>query len=401
MKPPNKTPQHTIYILGAGFSQEANVPLQSGILETIRNLNLSNSPASLVDRYLDAWNDASSFLHDIFGSKVEPLLEDVFTLLDETISRKQYCRGYSWKNLETVNKSLNELILYLFYLKQKETSKNTQEFYNSLAAYWIEQWLSQQRTTAESFSIISLNWDCVLDNAFDWCLTKCNGIEAVIDYTCSCTAIPESPKHIFTQDIKHSNFKKIKIMKLHGSTNWWLCPNCGRLYTGLGMQEKVDVKYILGAACPKCKRFMPSFENQEIQSPVLEPFIVTPTFVKKFENPHIQMVWHNAYIELYEAEKVVFIGYSLREADYRLRTLFKRAIRPGTNIEVVLAPCDKPKKKSKKGKAIDGVTGRYSQFFRSSHPLSFFYGGVKTYFKDNVNSVTLQTRIRRLRKLTK
>lgn len=37
----------------------------------------------------------------------------------------------------------------------------------------------------------------------------------------------------------------------------------------------------------------------------------TPTFVKRFDNPHLQMTWHNAFIELVEADKVVFIGYSL------------------------------------------------------------------------------------------
>ena len=132
---------------------------------------------------------------------------------------------------------------------------------------------------------------------------------SLIDYACYCTAIPESEKHIYFQDSKYSNIKKFKLMKLHGSTNWSLCPNCGRVYTGLGMQENIWVKYILGTTCPKCSNFIPSSEGQEIRPPILESFLITPTFVKKFENPHIQMVWHNAYTELCEAERVVFIGY--------------------------------------------------------------------------------------------
>ncbi|HUU20069.1 MAG TPA: hypothetical protein VMW72_23160 [Sedimentisphaerales bacterium] len=400
MKPPSKPFKRTVYVLGAGFSREANVPLQSEILEAIRNLNLSDAPASLVNRYLTAWNNASTFLRNVFGLKTDPLLEDAFTLLDETISQKQYCCGYSWQTLETINKSLNEVILYLFHLKQKGITNNAREFYNSFAAYCLEVFLKSQKSM-EPISIISLNWDCVLDNAFNWCLSKCVNIKTVVDYACYCTAIPESEKRIYFQDSKYSNFKKFKLMKLHGSTNWSLCPNCGRVYTGLGMQENIWIKYILGTTCPKCSNFIPSSEGQEIRPPILESFLITPTFVKKFENPHIQMVWHIAYTELCEAERVVFIGYSLREADYRLRTLFKRAIRAGTDIEVVLAPCDKPKKKYQREKNIDGVTGRYKQFFRSSDPMTFFYGGVKKYFQKNAGSVTLKTRIRRLQRLAK
>ena len=199
MKPPSKSFKRTVYVLGAGFSREANVPLQSEILEAIRNLNLSDAPASLVDRYLTAWNNASTFLRNVFGLKTDPLLEDVFTLLDETIPQKQYCCGYSWQTLETINKSLNEVILYLFHLKQKGITKNAREFYNSFAAYCLGEFLKSQKST-ESISIISLNWDCVLDNAFNWCLLKCEKTKAVIDYACYCTAIPESEKHIYFQD---------------------------------------------------------------------------------------------------------------------------------------------------------------------------------------------------------
>lgn len=398
MKPPGKTFQRTVYILGAGFSKEANIPLQSEILEAIRNLNLSDAPPSLVNRYLNSWSQASSFLDSIFGPKEDPPLEDVFTLLDETISRRQYCRGYSWYDLETVNKALSEVILYLFQLIQQEKNKTSHEFYNILAAFLLEETLKSKQQTPPC-SIISLNWDCVLDNAIDLCIAKCPKVNVAIDYACYCTAIPEISRYAFLQHGEHSDIHKIKVMKLHGSTNWLLCPNCGRLYVGLGAQGDTWVNYILGASCPQCANILSSSENHKLKPPVLEPVLITPTFIKKIENPHIRMVWHNAYINLCEAEKVVFIGYSLREADYRLRTLFKRAIGPNTNIEVVLAPADKPKGKSKE-KQTDGVTGRYRKFFSSSDTI-FYYNGMKEYFKEKIGPANFKTRIKKLQRLTK
>ena len=53
------------------------------------------------------------------------------------------------------------------------------------------------------------------------------------------------------------------------------------------------------------------------------------------------MVWHNAFVELSEAKKIVIIGYSLPDADYLIRTLFKRSISKNVPIEVVLAEKDK------------------------------------------------------------
>ena len=70
--------------------------------------------------------------------------------------------------------------------------------------------------------------------------------------------------------------------------------------------------------------------------------IITPTFLKSLDNLSIKNIWHNAYIELSEANKIVFIGYSFPEADFEMRCLLKKAINNGTIIEVVLHSSDNP-----------------------------------------------------------
>lgn len=49
----------TVYILGAGFSREAKVPLQDEILGSIQDLSLSDAPLALVDAFLDAQHGVS------------------------------------------------------------------------------------------------------------------------------------------------------------------------------------------------------------------------------------------------------------------------------------------------------------------------------------------------------
>ncbi|NBH93930.1 hypothetical protein D1638_15210 [Muribaculaceae bacterium Z1] len=58
-------------------------------------------------------------------------------------------------------------------------------------------------------------------------------------------------------------------------------------------------------------------------------------------NIQIRLIWQNAGIELSEATKVVFIGYSLPAADFEIRQLLSRFIRKDAKIEVVFHPTAK------------------------------------------------------------
>ena len=55
----------------------------------------------------------------------------------------------------------------------------------------------------------------------------------------------------------------------------------------------------------------------------------------------MKLIWQNAGIELSEAAKIVFLGYSLPYADFEIRQLLSRFVRKDAKIEVVLYPnCD-------------------------------------------------------------
>ncbi len=397
MNPTELRPE-TVYILGAGFSYDAGVPLQSEILQHIKDLDLLSAPSVFSEMFAESRGKIISFVNKIFEEVPSPRLEDVFTLIDQNIQRRSYCVGYKWQDLETVRSALLNAIVLLFHTHELQVPPDVQEFYRSVAGYFVEERINAGQKE-HPFSIISLNWDCVLENAIYWFLDQCGGSKVDIDYCCYTTPLEGTTRHTPSINQKAVGLFNTKFIKLHGSVNCVLCPNCNRLYTGLGAPRELVEEYIAGKICPRCCSVMGADGSMELSGPALEPLIVTPTFIKEFNNAHIQMIWHNAYIDLCEAKKVVFVGYSLPEADYHLRTLLKRAIRKDAELKVVLIKKDKPPAHCDKNIREKYAASRYRAFFGSGTQIKFEFGGVKSYFREVVESERLGQRIKCLRRL--
>lgn len=94
----------------------------------------------------------------------------------------------------------------------------------------------------------------------------------------------------------------------------------------------------------------------EINSIKLQSNLLLPTYLKNLSNIQIKLVWQNAAIELSEATRIVFIGYSLPAADFEIRQLLARMIRPDAEIQVVLYP-NTPN--------VEAEAERYRNFFGS------------------------------------
>jgi hypothetical protein len=395
---PTEPNLETVYILGAGFSYGAGVPLQSEILQHIKDSDPLSTPSVFSDMFAESQGRSISFINRIFEEVPNPRLEDVFTLIDQSIQRRSYCVGYNWQELEIVRSALLNAIVMLFHTCESRIQSKMQEFYHSVAGYFVEERVNAGQKR-HPFSIISLNWDCVLENAIYWFLDQCGGNKVDIDYCCYTTPLEGTLRHTPSINQKAVGLFNTKFIKLHGSVNCVLCPNCNRLYTGLGAPRELLEEYIAGKICPRCCRVRSAVGSTALNKPVLEPLIISPTFIKEFNNAHIQMIWHNAYMDLCEAKKVVFIGYSLPEADYHLRTLLKRAIRKDAELVVVLIKKDEPPLHCDKHIREKYAASRYGAFFGSGTNIKFEFGGVKSYFRDVVEPKQLNQRIEWLRKL--
>jgi hypothetical protein len=85
-------------------------------------------------------------------------------------------------------------------------------------------------------------------------------------------------------------------------------------------------------------------------------------------------VWQNAGVELMEAKRLVFVGYSLPNADFEFRQLLSRMVHQDALVEVVLyeGSSDNDKRRFR------AEQDRYRQFF-GKRDLRFFSTGVVDY----------------------
>jgi hypothetical protein len=378
----------TVFVLGAGFSYGANVPLQAQLLSRLRSLSVVDIPAEPFGVFADATSRALPFLKRAFPS-FEPSLEDVFTLLDQAISRREHCAGLDWDELDEVRDGLKTAILVTLHAAQVKATDEDLSFYRGLAAHLLfEGW----GRSGESVSVVSLNWDTLLEDSIHWCLTQ-EGLHGRVDVNYGCDSQPlGASQHVPSFEQGSGGFFGIRVLKPHGSVNWLVCPACGRLFTGLGSPPEEWAQYCLPQGCPSCRD-----RTLGVDSPILRPLYVTPTFLKSFDSLHLQNVWHRTFLELAEAESVVFVGYSFPEADYHLRTLFRRAIRAEARVTSVLVPSDAPTRATPRRLRHLLPVSRYEAFFGAGR-VKASTSGAQGWFGTVMGERTLRQNLARLRR---
>ena len=188
----------------------------------------------------------------------------------------------------------------------------------------------------------------------------------------------------------YTGLKNIKVLKMHGSLAWLECPKCKRIFTDFA--DEIASEEFANTTCPFCQDAVKTNGD----SPVLRSLIITPTFMKSLDNLNIKNIWHNAYIDISEADQIVFIGYSFPDADFEMRCLLKKATKNNVKVDVVLCPSDDPNKlvrdlmnrgfSSEEAKEyvwkMNLPQERYTSFFGEDR-VDFFYEGFSKY----INSI--------------
>jgi hypothetical protein len=108
--------------------------------------------------------------------------------------------------------------------------------------------------------------------------------------------------------------KSVLILKPHGSLNWMQCASCDSIAI-LGNSKGEIFKTGLLRTLEQCPN------DNSIMKFVIEP----PSYFKKYTNYYLQAVWIKLNEILTAADKIVFIGYSMPEADVMIKYALKRA----------------------------------------------------------------------------
>lgn len=384
----------TVYVLGAGASRTANLPMQGELIALIFSIRIDDinsattadflelsvnereerlkeiypifdeyrqelgnfivenfSSRDKINEYTVALEQASKFkiVNDLrkneflfkayeVAKSINISLEDLFTIFDNVALGREHFRLYSPEKMAKTHNELKLCIIYSLTYALAKVGDNTQ--YIRFANVLMKRKLSKKYKN-ELVSVISMNWDDILENIL---YTKCEEHnqrkrnKILPDLCFYDYSIGNSINHLPSTHVKVKGYNNVKVLKMHGSLGWLECPKCGRIYTdftrNIAMDEYFELK------CPKCGL------DQSIigDVPILRNFIITPTFMKSLSDLNLKNIWHNAYIDLSEAENIIFIGYSFPDADFEMRCLLKKSVGNNTKIKVVLHETDDPNK---------------------------------------------------------
>jgi hypothetical protein len=332
---------HTAAIVGAGFSVPAGVPPTSQLSQQFLSFNRDWPTAEPVQQVISEnlrlyWNDVFGFSN---GGSV-PSFEDHFTLLDLAANvGHNLGHAYTPGRLRALRRISIHRVFEILDVAYRQ-NKAIRRFLRAL-------------TQGEGSSVISLNWDIVVENHL-------LALRVPFRY-----GIPG--RFLRGQVPRETSFP---VVKLHGSANWHYCDSCHTTLFGGPGHGKTTIIHRTFLE-PGDFRLLIGGENvlDDVESAIMggTPCIVchnrkttarvaTFSYAKAFDFFPFHASWHAALQNLRSARRWIFIGYSLPEADFAFKHLLKTA--------QLAAIGDSPKEVHVVVKETDDtIITRYRQFF--------------------------------------
>lgn len=326
----------TVFILGAGASQEAGGPLMNGFLDAAEQIwkdkqpNKPTASFDLVFKALGSLNAAhakaaldTNHLEEVFGAcEMGKLTGRLADLHPEEIEEL----GVAFRRVivTTLDRSIS------FPIEQGRLMPP--EPYTRFGR--LVSKLNEAGFGPVSF--ITFNYDMAIDALLFSQRER-------VDY---CFGTPEA--------------NHVPLMKLHGSVNWARCTKCKRVAPWTlneFFSKRSWSPHLQFEKAPRVRLDMTldQFKHCEVEcSP--EAVIVPPTW-NKAQYQEIVSVWQHAARHLSEAENIVIVGYSLPSADQFFRYLYAVGTISGARIKRfrVVDPSDEPESRFR---ALLGPTAR-------------------------------------------
>ncbi len=318
----------TIYFFGAGASaaESPAAPTNAELLP--RGMQRRQAAYPMLERFLASWG--------FKGGTHLPTIEELMALLDTALARGEPL-GQRW-SISDLTRCREELMACIYdYIGETVGVASDHDddagLYRRLAAKLPEQ----------DVVLMTLNYDLLLDEGLRTaCCAPVFGMDFLRD-------APGEPLQAASPGPAEpmGEGRPIKLFKLHGSLDWMYCPACSSTLrvAHARVGEPQD--------CPTCAGRM-------------NVLIVPPTPVKVPPSPFLSGLWKKAEWELAQAHEVIFIGYSLGEADANIRyMLFRAFFGFAPNVVVVLKRHDQAKDAT--------IAGRYERLFPGG--VTFRWGG--------------------------
>ena len=320
-------PNQPVIILGAGATKACGGPLTDDILPAALNGEVADGGRQVrIDDREDLLGLSHQFLSSCFNVPVGgtvhredcPSLPMVLSMLRRSVASDLPLGGCSGNDLVKVKRAI-EYGIFAVIEAALRTIPDDRRFHSTLLE-------PLYRNNIEP-AVVSLNYDVIVDNAmFALSDTYRNGHPP--DYR---TTIETD---LYNQFLKGGSFGR--LLKIHGSLNWMYCERCLRLdlFVSEGMKN-VEPRLRTGKALNDLYDHVPFDDAYSCQGTpcrndgcegFVSPVLITPTYVKDYENPHIERIWKEAEAAMLAADRAVIIGYSLPTDDVEVAMLFKRSL---------------------------------------------------------------------------
>lgn len=332
----------TVYVLGAGASAAAAKDdkrvLGDDFLRLAFEKGKGNSRLESVEEFVREF-----FHYGAPDQSILPTLEEVLSAVDIALDR-----GESFSDKYTVDQlqDLRRNFAFLIY----EVLANA---YRTLGSNVTRRFAAKLGPRPK---VISLNYDIIADNA----LKRRFGPN--LDYGIEYRAY--QPR-VATLDFVEPN--EAKLYKIHGSLNWAVCPTCGVVYIADPKMGKLaGLTFDLDARC------------MEMDHAPLGALLITPTNLKSYARAHVSMIWQRAERALRDALQVVFVGYSLPDADFHIKYLLQKALHRSPRPKIVVVDFKPPDAVRPTGEEV-----RYKRLFGPN--ISYYTGGFEKYVDEEMD----------------
>lgn len=312
-------PTH-VYIVGAGFSLHAGLPLQAEFTKA-----LLESPTKVAHDITPLTTYLGEFVHDVFDhnraatAKFWPELEDVFTNIDLAANTGHHLgRHHAPSDLRMTRRVLLSRMMSM--LHERFTTAEAIK-----GPLWVKLDKFFKKLDVNRSAFISMNWDTVIERR----LLALRGVN-LFDYKCRAIRAGFPAKGKSVVELRQpGGTPTIPVVKMHGSVNWLYCDNCRQLYWFPATEALTVAKQLITRSEAKKLALAPPGDfakwhcKQCIDVP-LTTRIATFSYLKALDFPMFERSWLSAEQLLRQATKWIFIGYSLPAADYEFKHLLKR-----------------------------------------------------------------------------
>lgn len=297
-----------VFILGAGFSKCAGVPIQAEFSPLLTDAAF-DTPFDV-----EVSNIIKAFLQNVFSWKEGreiPSLEDVFTFLDISVHQDHFL-GCAYT--PPMLKALRKILIYRIFQILDNEFRICPEI-NQLLDFYKHN----------DCAYLVMNWDIVLE-------------KHLLDLHPSVYVNYITPSYDWNSQRSGNPGHGTKICKMHGSSNWMYCRNCKAIFYQI--DQKLSLHKKVGLQKEDFRLFNKAFADEyfkeagrptaddnhcQVCHNVLSSHIATFSYRKSLRTAAYSAIWHEAEKLLADADKWVFIGYSLPEADFELKHLIKSA----------------------------------------------------------------------------